>query len=142
MCFRLAWLFVRLVRLFFRLVFQASVVVFQACVDVFQARVDMLQARVDVFQTSVVVVRLEWMFFRLAWMFSTSSALYPSIYLKDPTTSSVSNRLKVEGTLRETFRVRDKYNHQDIPILAYSRYRYGDSTVFYRQVRVVVMLSL
>ena len=69
------------------------------------------------------------MYIRLFWLFNNSTLLAPSIYLGND--QSVKNRkLRVRGILQEALRVKRLYGSPNVPVLAYSRFRYPDSSLY------------
>ncbi|KAL4221646.1 Hyaluronidase [Mactra antiquata] len=71
---------------------------------------------------------------RLGWLFASSSALYPSVYLREDFGSHTDRYKKVYGTLNETSRLKDKYGSEYMPIYPYTKFRYGDTKEFYDMV--------
>ncbi|XP_053378798.1 hyaluronidase-1-like [Mercenaria mercenaria] len=69
---------------------------------------------------------------RLSWMFKASTALYPSIYLKESGTS-VDKYDHVYGELKEALRVKKAYGGKKLAIAPYSKIRYKDTKHFYNQ---------
>lgn len=68
---------------------------------------------------------------RLRWLFSESTVYLPSIYLNAQFGNSQDRYWKVHGTLEETFRLRQMFGSENVPIVPYTRYRYGDTRKFY-----------
>ncbi|CAI9731056.1 hyaluronidase-1-like isoform X1 [Octopus vulgaris] len=78
---------------------------------------------------------------RLDWLFSSSTGLYPSIYLHSKYDSWQKKYNFVTNTLNETFRIYDKFCLRNKTIVVpYARFRYTKPEVFY--VKNELMLSL
>ncbi|XP_052285406.1 hyaluronidase-1-like isoform X1 [Dreissena polymorpha] len=65
------------------------------------------------------------------WMFQASSALFPSIYLREKFGNHQARYDRVHGILGEAIRVSNLYGSPYQPLVAYTRFRYGDTSEFY-----------
>ncbi|XP_052820155.1 hyaluronidase-1-like [Mya arenaria] len=68
---------------------------------------------------------------RLDWLFNISSVLLPSIYLSEKIGTHNARQARAHGELGEALRVANAYSVHNTPLVAYSRFRYGDTGRFY-----------
>lgn len=67
----------------------------------------------------------------ITWLFDASTALYPSIYIKNKETE---RRDYVKGVLDETLHVRQESQNRFVDIYPYTRYIYSESKFYFTKV--------
>lgn len=80
---------------------------------------------------------------RLGWMFSSSTALYPSLYLKKRDDSWRMKALFVHETLQETFRVFRRFSSVNKTVIVpYTRFRYDNPQQFYNEFELLATIAM
>ncbi|KAL3861370.1 hypothetical protein ACJMK2_007406 [Sinanodonta woodiana] len=70
---------------------------------------------------------------KLKWLFKASSVIVPSIYISEGPMTSPEKYAFIQGILREALRVKTRFSNPEIPVLAYTMYRYKDTLKFYNE---------
>ncbi|KAK3588223.1 hypothetical protein CHS0354_010469 [Potamilus streckersoni] len=70
---------------------------------------------------------------KLKWLFKASSVIVPSIYTSESQMNSTEKYAFIQGILREALRVKTRFSNPEIPVLAYTMYRYKDTLNFYNE---------
>lgn len=79
--------------------------------------------------------------YSLWWLFNTSTVLLPSVYLSENMGTHQDRFDRVYGGLREALRVNELFGDPYKPLVAYTKFRYGDTKEFYDTVRVLFHMT-